>query len=149
MLSQKYSGFSHNAFLDPANPRYGGYIDNASTNGQVAAPTALAATIQAGIRAKLCGTNKFQARAQAVRNVLSSVDRFFISPDCKILIEGFRGKYHYKELGGAKGVFELEPNKRVIHADYHDSLQYAIMGSAGAQTAAYSIKQTARRKRYI
>jgi hypothetical protein len=149
IISQKYSGFNHVAFLDPANPRYGGFIDNGSETGQIHAPTALAATIQAGINASLCLTNKFQARSQAVRNVLSTIDRFYIAAECKILIEGFRGMYHYKELGGAKGVYELEPNKRVIHADYHDSLQYAILGNSGAGSKAITFKQPVRHKRYI
>ncbi len=117
LLASKYAGFDMVAILDPSNPQSG--IDKR---------TALMVCIQAGLDARLAHTNFFGNRTAAVNRALNKRNGFFISPTCRYLVEGFRGHYHYAAVRGQPGVHKLTPNKSVVHADYHDGLQYAALG---------------------
>lgn len=116
LLTSKYSDFDIVAMLDPSNPQSG--IDKR---------TALMVCLSYGMDSRLAPTNFFGNRVASVSRHLTRKNGFFISPTCRTLIEGFRGHYHYASVRGKPGVYKPSPNKDVIHADYHDGLQYAAL----------------------
>jgi hypothetical protein len=79
-------------------------------------------------------SNDLDARITAVRGWLGRLGSdgalFQIHPRCESLIEGFRGAYKFKEVGG---VPTENPDKN-MYSHLHDCLQYICVGlSVGAQ----------------
>jgi len=85
-----------------------------------------------GIQIRPTATNDPALRIEAVTSTLERlVERnagIWIDPNCKTLIAGFEGGYHYKRMAvvGAER-FEDRPNKnRFSHV--HDAMQYMVLG---------------------
>lgn len=103
--------------LDPSNPRLG-----------VGGKTALQLLQARGFEATLATTNRFNLRLGAVVYLLQRRGAFAIDPCCKMVIEGFRGKYHYKKIesSGLMVAHRAMPEKNEF-ADVHDGLQYLAL----------------------
>jgi hypothetical protein len=112
------------AVVDPSNPRYG-----------VGGKTALQILIGYGIDAVLARTNRLNERLGAVTKLLQRRGALAIDPGCKILVEGFRGKYHYKKIDTSGVIVAYKPvPEKDKYADVHDGFQYvALYYSGGTQ----------------
>ena len=85
-----------------------------------------------GVDAYPAPTNDPDVRIESVQELLQEMvegkPRMTVSPNCKNIIQGFEGGYHYRRLQ-VSGVerYEERPNKnRFSHP--HDALQYAVIG---------------------
>lgn len=104
------------ATVDPSNPR-------ASIGGKTAVQ------ILAGwqIQAELASSNRLNMRLGAVVRLLQRRKSMSIDPRCKMLVEGFRGKYHYpKIVSSLMESYKPLPEKNMF-ADVHDAMQYAAL----------------------
>lgn len=117
LLASRYDGFDIEAVLDPSNPQSG--IDKR---------TALGVCIKAGLDARLAPTNFFLNRVNSVKRHMNRRNGFIISPNCPIMLAGFRGRYHFANVRGKPGVYKPQPEKSTFYADYQDALQYAALG---------------------
>lgn len=103
--------------LDPSNPRLG-----------AGGKTALQLLQRRGFEATLATSNRFNLRMGAVVYLLQRRGAMSIDPSCKMVIEGFRGKYHYKKIesSGLMVAHRAMPEKNDF-ADIHDGLQYLAL----------------------
>jgi len=116
-IQQNFRQNSLTAVVDPSNPRLG-----------VGGKTAMQILEGFGVHAVPAPTNRINQRLGAVSKLLQRRKAFIIDPSCKLLIEGFRGKYHYKKIdsSGLIEAYKPEPEKDV-YADIHDAMQYAAL----------------------
>ena len=103
--------------LDPSNPRAG-----------IGGKTALQVMQRYGFECTLASTNRINQRLGAVTYLLQRRNAMALDPSVKMLIEGFRGKYHYKKLesSGLMEVHKPTPEKN-DYADVHDGFQYLAL----------------------
>jgi hypothetical protein len=91
---------------------------------------------QVGLRPKPAPQNP-DVRVSAVRTWLSRMGRFGpllqVHPRCEMLIEGFRGAYHWKIAGGVPLVGKVDKNE---YSHPHDALQYPLAAYLGRGTVA-------------
>ena len=77
-----------------------------------------------------------KVRIQSVRGWLARMGRqgalFQISPRCELLIEGFRGAYHFKQTNGMILVNLVEKNE---FSHPHDALQYPVAALSRRSTS--------------
>lgn len=103
--------------LDPSNPRMG-----------AGGKTAMQMLTARGFQAQLASTNRFNPRMGAVVYLLQRRNALLIDPSCKMTIEGFRGKYHYKKLDSSGLIVAHRPTpEKNDYADVHDGLQYLAL----------------------
>jgi hypothetical protein len=103
--------------LDPSNPRLG-----------AGGKTALQLLTARGFTAQLASTNRFNVRMGAVVYMLQRRGAMAIDPSCKMVVEGFRGKYHYKKLDSSGLIVAHRPMpEKNDYADIHDGLQYLAL----------------------
>jgi len=81
-----------------------------------------------GIQARPAHTNSFEARRDAVGNLLTSyIDKepaILISQKCKYIRKGMRGKYYYKRIQvSGESRYKDEPFKN-IYSHINEGLQY-------------------------
>lgn len=83
-----------------------------------------------GFTAYTAPTNSLAPRIAAVVDVMEKRGGFHVSPNCKILIEGFDGGYRFPKLKVTSGltgkVFGDSPVKDIF-STAHDGLQYMMM----------------------
>lgn len=103
--------------VDPSNPRLG-----------AGGKTALQLLQRRGFEATLATSNRFNLRVGAVVYLLQRRGALAIDPSLKMVIEGFRGKYHYKKIesSGLMVMHRQMPEKNDF-ADVHDGLQYLAL----------------------
>lgn len=103
--------------VDPSNPRLG-----------VGGKTALQLLTKAGFQGQPASSNRFNVRYGAVVYMLQRRGATLIDPSCKMVIEGFRGKYHYKKLDSSGLIVAHRPTpEKNDHADIHDGLHYLAL----------------------
>jgi hypothetical protein len=117
LMASKYADFDMKVVCDPSNPMSG--IDKR---------TAMGVLLTAGFEAELASTNFTGDRLESVKKRLNKRDGFVISPNCEMLLGGFRGRYKYTQVRGKVGVHKTTPDKSDAYADYADSMQYASLG---------------------
>jgi hypothetical protein len=106
--------------LDPSNPRSG-----------IGGKNALQIMGKFGYEATLASTNRINARLGAVTYLLQRRNAMSIDPSCKLIIEGFRGKYHYKKMESSGLIVAHRPiPEKNKYADVHDGLQYLSLGAS-------------------
>lgn len=117
MIAQEFRLNPIVAVVDPSNPRAG-----------VGGKRASQVLEGWGIHTVLAPTNRLNQRLGAVTKLLQRRQAFLVDRSCKLVIEGFRGKYHYKKIdsSGLIEAYKPEPEKDV-YADVHDGLQYACL----------------------
>lgn len=112
------------------------YIDPAGNQRQQSDESTCAqALVKRGL-APAPGPVAFEARRQSVERFLLRQTRdgpgLIIDASCKVLIDGFKGGYHYPEKAS-----EIEPTKlRPVKNEYshpHDALQYLCSGVMGLE----------------
>ena len=109
------------AVCDPSNPR-------AAIGGK----TAVQILAGWGIQGELASTNRFNVRLGAVVRLLQRRRALAIDPRCKLLLEGFRGKYHYPKIESSIAeAYKPMPEKNE-YADIHDAFQYGALYYMGA-----------------
>jgi hypothetical protein len=106
--------------LDPSNPRSG-----------IGGKNALQIMGKYGYEATLASTNRINARLGAVTYLLQRRNAIAIDPSCKLIIEGFRGKYHYKKMESSGLIVAHRPiPEKNDYADVHDGVQYLCLGAS-------------------
>lgn len=117
MIQQNFRLNSLIAVVDPSNPRSG-----------VGGKRASQVLEGFGIQTVLAPSNRLNQRLGAVTKLLQRRRACLLDPSLKILIEGFRGKYHYKKIdsSGLIEAYKPEPEKD-MYADVHDGFQYACL----------------------
>jgi hypothetical protein len=105
------------AVVDPSNPRLG-----------AGGKTAMQLLEGYGVHTVLAPTNRLNLRLGAVTKLLQRRKAMIIDASMRLLIEGFRGKYHFKKIdsSGLIEAYKPEPEKNE-HADVHDGLQYGCL----------------------
>jgi hypothetical protein len=138
LLSSRWGEFSMSAVVDPSNPQSG--IDKR---------TAMMICIAAGLESERASTNHTGDRLESVKRWLNKRNGFVISPNCEMILAGFRGRYHYGNVRGKPGIFKASPDKSTQYADFHDSLQYASLGydviNANSQSSPVTVRPSQRR----
>lgn len=86
-----------------------------------------------GLRAKASPGLRFPDRFEAVVWMLSTLvdgePMLEISPECKVLAQGFHGKYMFKEINTAGGGTRVDDRPvKNLWSNPHDALQYAACG---------------------
>ena len=116
-IQQNFRMNSLTAVVDPSNPRLG-----------AGGKTAMQLLEGYGVHTVPAPSNRLNLRLGSVTKLLQRRQAFIIDPSCKLLIEGFRGKYHYKKIdsSGLIEAYKPEPEKDV-YADVHDAMQYASL----------------------
>lgn len=66
-----------------------------------------------------------ETRINSVRGLLNRRDAFEVDASCQMLIEGFQGGYHLRQLHTSDGRVASEPNKNK-YSHPHDALQYLV-----------------------
>jgi hypothetical protein len=117
VLNANFGDCEIKAVLDPANSRM-------SLNKG----TALQMTLDAGFDADLASTNILADRLEAVNRLLNKREGFKVDPRAEIMIQGFRGRYHFKNVPNKPGIYSEMPAKDTQHADVMDALGYAALG---------------------
>lgn len=116
-LASEFHNIPVICILDPSNPRsaVGGKTAQQILNGY-------------GIDAILAPTNNLDVRLGSVVKFLQRRKSMIIDPACSMLIDGFRGKYHYKKIEGTGVVEAYKPiPEKNAYADVHDGMQYLAM----------------------
>ncbi len=100
-----------------------------------------------GIVARAAPSNDPALRIESVEVCLTrfidGAPGILIDPDCKVIIKGFRGGYHYKRMqvsGEAK--YDTSPNKNKF-SHPHDALQYLLIGAGEGRALTIGKNQAA------
>jgi len=133
-VMERFPGASVTCSLDPSNPRSG-----------IGGKTAMQILRDRGIRAVLApvANNNLNQRIGYVTKFLVRRNAMVINKHCRLLIDGFRGKYHYEKMEqhGLAEAFKPKPVKDK-YADVHDGLQYlCAFFSASASEAKVILPQ--------
>lgn len=86
-----------------------------------------------GLKAKASPGMRFPERYEAVEWLLSELEggepTLEVSPGCPVLVQGFNGKYMFKQINTAGGGTQVDDRPiKNRHSNPHDALQYAACG---------------------
>ena len=111
LLANQYAGMQHIMLCDPTGINMRSQVDSASA-------TAFQFLLECGFHAELAATNNPQVRRDAVISYLTRMvngkPAFQLSSKCKMLREGFLGKYQYRKRRMQSGIaYGAEPDKNI------------------------------------
>lgn len=122
LASERYRSCPHYVVGDPSGV----------SRSQIGEESVFDALKRLGLPAYPAATNNIQPRLRAVEKYLlqqrDGKAALLVSPNCKILIEGFKSRYRYKKRQDGQ-IDDTKPEKTRPWADVHDALQYACLGT--------------------
>jgi hypothetical protein len=132
-LRQKYPGHRVRAWGDPKGRDRGQNDDKTAMQiYQACGLTIEAAPVK---------NNNIQTRIDVVSTVLNQMrdgkPRFLISPECRVLVMGMAGGYHYRKISGT-GRYGDEPEKNK-YSHRADALQYMLLGAGEGRSMTYAV----------
>lgn len=138
-LRANYPNCTVTAIVDPANPRGG---DTGRTPLEVLRHNNIGAVV--------ASTNLLKPRLESVKSLLQRRGGLLINENCKVLLSGFRGGYHYRQLrvSGTGKSYSPEPEKNE-YSHIHDAMQYLCLGLSTKQSQRkVIIKKAPSKRRY-